>query len=317
MKYNCPNCDKSFTQNIHLKNHLNRKKPCTKPKKIYDCDKCQKTFSTKSNLNKHKNIVCIKHKHNNVPTIDNSNDELPENENNNEQLEQIKIIQEQLDKLTKQLINPVNVNQTINNNALNDNSTNTSINNNVNQNNNISLMQYVNQYCQEGPPMLALPNYDDIRTNDILVDTKESIDMRFIRTLSEQYGFNKLTIYLGDIITTFYKKDKQNEQTFFSSDVSRLTFLTKILPMGDTNIKWISDKSGERVKTRVIRPLLNYIEQSINIFRKLSKKSVNNYNDIHINLLAISTAISNKTLENSIAKYIAPKFTLNQITLIN
>jgi hypothetical protein len=316
MKYECSECNKVFRRNEHLKTHINKKKKCIN-KKSFDCDKCHKSFSTKSNLNKHKNVVCIKYEHDNDSTTDNLNNDSSTNELTNDQIEQIKTIQtqfnNQLNELIKHLTNQnnVNVNQTINN----DNSTN--INNHINNNNNVSLLQYVNEHCKSGPPMLALENYDIIKNKEILVDTKESIDMRFIRTLSEQYEFNKLTIYLGDIITTFYKKDKQNEQTFFSSDVSRLTFLTKILPMGATNIKWISDKTGELVKTHVIRPLLNYIEQSMTIFRQLGRKSVVNYNDIHLNLVQISTAISNKSLENSIARYIAPKFTLNQLSLTN
>jgi hypothetical protein len=206
------------------------------------------------------------------------------------------------------------VNQNINSNNTNTNTNNNHINNNNNLN--ISLNQYVKEYCKLGPPMKALEDYNLIKDAKKLVYTKEPIDIRFIRTLSDQYEFGKLPLYLGDIIISFYKKDKQNEQTFFTTDISRLTFLTKILPMGDTNIKWISDKSGELVKTHVIRPLLEYIEQSIIKFRKKNKVSIDNC-EVHSNLVKISKGISNQTLENSIARYIAPKFIFNNLLIEN
>ena len=54
---------------------------------------------------------------------------------------------------------------------------------------------------------------------------------------------NNLPEILGKAIVEEYKKDDPNDQSMWSSDVSRLTFIVKSV-MGKSKSKWVSDKNG-------------------------------------------------------------------------
>jgi hypothetical protein len=303
--YSCPTCKKSFKQIYHFDVHRKRKYPCVKPNINNTCDSCGVSFSTKSNLRKHQQNTCINNVNDDSNDLNDSDDivikELYEKQIKNEEM---------LSKILTIISGNIN-NANINNTNANINQLANSINNNNNSFVNISALQYVSKNYLEGPPISALENYDIIRDDTVIAGSNDSIDVIFIKTLSEQYSKNKIVIYLGEIIVCFYKKEKQDEQTFFTSDLSRLTFLAKILPVGSNNIKWISDKSGELVRLHVVCPLLNYIEKSIIAYQKKTKITSKNI-DLFSNLVKISDSISDKTLEHNITRYIAPKFILNQ-----
>ena len=67
----CNKCDRGFTQERYLQQHLKRKIPCTKQ---YLCDKCKKEFPNNSSLQKHLDRVtsCVLEE---IPIIDSSKNE--------------------------------------------------------------------------------------------------------------------------------------------------------------------------------------------------------------------------------------------------
>ena len=74
-KYSCPKCNKIFSKEGYLENHLNQANPCDKP---ITCKKCGDTFKTVQNLNQHRRrkTDCSKIKNsqtNLVPVITNDN----------------------------------------------------------------------------------------------------------------------------------------------------------------------------------------------------------------------------------------------------
>jgi hypothetical protein len=164
------------------------------------------------------------------------------------------------------------------------------------------------------PILKPLDDYDEVRVGNMITEPINADEnVMFINTIYSQYTCSKLVEYIGNIIVSFYKSDNISKQSLWCSDLSRMTFLVRILPDGSQCNRWISDGQGEMVKTKVIKPLLNYIAtciDSYNIKTLLSNKTSEIEKCSILNDIVLS--IRNNNLTKEVTKYIAPHFTLNQ-----
>jgi hypothetical protein len=188
----------------------------------------------------------------------------------------------------------------------------------VNNNNNVKMVvitkEYIMQNFTDEPCLKPLDNYDDMRSENLIMEPKHKDEnVMFINTILVQYESNKLVEYISDMIVSFYKKDgNEHEQAFWCSDVPRLKFLVRVLPMhADTNV-WATDPSGILIKKQVIKPLLRYMIKCIDSYRIKYNKITGPDIDKHLKLSDIVKSISNNTLSTHIARKIAPHFNLGK-----
>lgn len=142
-------------------------------------------------------------------------------------------------------------------------------------------------------------------------------DKEFIDTLLYKSKHCGLNSYLGDFIVSRYKKDDPAQQSMWTSDVARLTYVVKELLGKDESI-WNHDYKGVKIKNRVIVPLLDFVKESIIeycvIDSQLTKPvniSITENIGRHNKLLIIRQTIDSGTLANEIVRYIAPYFCID------
>lgn len=180
----------------------------------------------------------------------------------------------------------------------------------------ISVKNYVQQNYPEAPALLPLPDYSAITYDE---DT-EVVDDDFISTLVYNYNNNCLHKYFGDFIIKYYRTEDPSQQSVWSSDISRLTYVVKELLSNNKSI-WNHDYKGVKTKEYIVLPLLNYIKLYIDKFwidnldsfkhfkgANTLGKLQNTYNTIY----KIKNDIESDVLSNDIIRYIAPYFRINR-----
>ena len=169
-----------------------------------------------------------------------------------------------------------------------------------------ALTFIVNTY--DGAPVIKQITFNDVRESTKIDDEK------MISKIFYHYNRNKLNQYIGDIIVEIYKKKDPSEQSIWSTDTSRLTYLLKKI-LHDDNSKWMVDKKGVDTIDCLITPIFDRVRemaidyQENNCFGdNLDPVKVLLINDIFSRLMI---DIDNKKIHNDILKYIAPHFYLN------
>ncbi len=182
---------------------------------IYECKICNYETSTKFNLNRH--IESDKHKNKAEKLKNNINDKLQkENDELKEQLNnykfEIKIQQKEIEKLES-------INKILSENKI----VNTYNKININSNNNSAYSYAVNE-LKEAPPLKKLDNFviDGLDPNN-----KDQLP-KFIDNIIYSSKNKSLDTLLGNHLIKVYKKNNLNEQSFHSTDTSRLNYIVKL-----------------------------------------------------------------------------------------
>ena len=170
----------------------------------------------------------------------------------------------------------------------------------------VSALTYiVNTY--DTAPVIKQITFEDVQ------NTTNMDDEKIISKIFYHYNRNKLGQYIGDIIVENYKKKDPSEQSIWSTDTSRLTYLLKKILLDD-NSKWMVDKKGVETIDFLIKPIIDRVRemaieyQEANCFGdNVDPDRVILINDIFSRLMI---DIDNKKIHNDILKYIAPHFYL-------
>ncbi len=284
------------------------------------CKKCPKIFSCKQSLSYHKLNSC-KGQLNNTNNTNNTN-------NNNIPNEQVIALVEQ----NKQLIEQTNNYMEQNNNLvqlfteyIKDNKSAQPptppqpINNSFNNTYNVSIKNYLQQNHADAPALEGLPDYATIKYIDNDENDEEPDKDDFANTLSYNYNNSCLPKYLGDFIIQHYKKSDPKQQSMWSSDISRLTYIIKEL-LANNDSMWAHDHKGVKTKTYIIDPLLKYIREYIDSYwiekledyKRSKLDNFNKYHAIYVTLYKIKKNIENDVLGNDIIRYIAPHFYMDR-----
>ncbi len=136
--------------------------------------------------------------------------------------------------------------------------TNYNIKNNINSNNNTGIYSYVAENFKNAPPLRKLDNFviggfDPDKEDEIDKFTENIIHYKKIK------GLGKL---LGQHLVDNYKKNKLEEQSFYTTDVSRLNYIVKLtedllenyetseeeIDLYDGNDEYIDTESYEELK---------------------------------------------------------------------
>jgi len=161
------------------------------------------------------------------------------------------------------------------------------------------------------------PNAPALESPNLEMITEDNSEIDFVFEIVSLYKRKLLVSFIGDIIFKQYKKEKIEEQSLWSSDVSRMNYI--IREVIGKNIEWNNDKSGYKVKSIVIEPLLSKIDEMIlNFMRYKTTRIMNHEEDALKNIEFLDTsneiliAIRDKILEKEIMKYITPKFQISK-----
>ena len=122
-------------------------------------------------------------------------------------------------------------------------------------------------------------NYGSAPTIEMLdVDDLEDLEQnnkKLVEDVLSAHRHKTIDKYLGDSIKILYKKDKPENQSVWSTDTSRLTYLIKELMVNNSS-NWVIDKKGTKTKEYLIDPLLEHIKNIVINYQKNSANMIVN-----------------------------------------
>jgi hypothetical protein len=166
----------------------------------------------------------------------------------------------------------------------------------------MSALEYVVTKYNDAPVLLPIENYDII---------KQDNECEIIDIILFYYGDNKIIKYLSDVLIGYYRKNNKEDQSMWSTDCARLSYLIRT-QIGDKE-RWVVDKKGVGLHSIAIKPLLAFIEKLCMDYLV----STDNSRDMNMVLkkkqcIEIIEQIHNNCMSSELIKYLAPFFNLNK-----
>jgi hypothetical protein len=273
-----------------------------KPSKIHRCI-CNKTFSCSQNLCRHKktclNVI------NNLITLD------------KKEFEEIKQTVKNLETIVLKTPQTTIIQQPpqININMTNNTNSNNNIGNTMNM---MSAIKYINENYLNTKPLKMLEPQSAKNLLLAQASDKHSVE-EFMVYYYDKNLFHK---FIGEIIKDEYKQENPEEQQFWTTDVSRLSFVVRRV-MQENESKWIKEPEGKMVKKYIVSPILAEVKKMIDEYHIYCKEKMRiNKNtlkllemekllDSSITCEKISSDIGNQLFDDPVLKYIAPHFKLD------
>ncbi len=154
-------------------------------------------------------------------------------------------------------------------------------------------------------------------TTPILEEQKSHVSLLEAKTMTlieviTMYHNNKTFVkFIGDYIIKTYKKSEPKEQSFWATDITRLTYLIREACKDSANI-WSYDKKGVKIKKIVIDPALQYVKDNLLEFCKENGAATDEPEFSQLKAaLEIIPRINDGSLSDEISRYIAPEFAIN------
>ncbi len=271
----------------------------------YSCQNCQ--FSTKHKTSYYRHVKICK---NNI-SEDNSYNELKMkliySEKEKDLIEKEKNLYQKLEKEKSDLLKDFMANANVLLNKANDN---TKITAQAMQTVSVSALKYANDKFKDTPALLPLENFN---INNLNFDNEEDKNQltEILIYNSKQDSLDKI---LGDHIVKCYKKENPEEQSFHTTDCSRLNYIVRSLI--ENALTWSVDKNGIKICSSIIKPLIEkcieiLMEHQRSLIEEMAKGNYQNKETIQT-ILSVLMSIDKGSLESDINKYIAPFFNLNK-----
>jgi uncharacterized C2H2 Zn-finger protein len=162
-----------------------------------------------------------------------------------------------------------------------------------------SALSFIMQNYSNAPLLKAMPNYLAIKN--------DCGERELAVVVCEFYKDGTLVRYLAQFFLDYYKKEKPEEQTFWNTDCSRLSYIVHTI-VGDEP-SWIADKKGVKLKEQVIKPLFDNIEKELYDFIK-NPKNIKDINVINSCSLLIQD-IQSSVICDELIRFLAPHFQLS------
>jgi hypothetical protein len=196
------------------------------------------------------------------------------------------------------------------NTLLNKAQDNTKITAQAMQNVSMSALKYANEKFKNAPALLPLENFN---INDLDFNNKED-KKQLIEILIYNSRHKSLDKLLGDHIVNNYKKKNLEEQTFHTTDCSRLNYIVRELM--ENALIWSIDKNGIKICSSVIKPLIKkcitpLLEYQKELLEEMGKGDYSKQADVEL-IINLIISMESGTLETEINKYIAPYFNLDK-----
>ncbi len=298
------------TSENSINNILNEKNK----KDIFECLFCNKIFSQKSNLSRHKKECQYENRNNkNLEekiiklTIENEKIKLEKQKET-----EIKEIYSNLLKEAGNMVN--NTTKLANKNAELANTA---------QNISLSAIAYANKYFNNAPVLETINNF---KINNLDYENKEEDKIKLIENLIYYAKNDCLEKLLGDHIIKDYKKNNSGQQSFYSTDVSRLSYIVRKLKEASqlnnncAKEEWETDKKGIEICKSIIVPLIKKCIEILSDYQKellleLNRDPINfsaENRETVISIIDVMKKMELGQLEIEINKYIAPHFNLKK-----
>lgn len=129
-----------------------------------------------------------------------------------------------------------------------------------------TLLNLLRKHANDAPTLSYWIDDDDM-TEQIKGNDNNEIGM----VLVNHHKDGNLHSVLGDVIVVGYQEDNVKQQSLWSTDVARLTYLVK--EIGKKGSLWTQDKKGNKVKRLVIKPLLKKIKTIVEAFNNAILKT--------------------------------------------
>lgn len=253
----------------------------------FGCLYCENRYSTQSNATKHmkkcanKEVNEIKEviKENEVDTLKKENERIQKEAKEKEEILKKQI--ETYETLLKSLTTPQAIN-------------------------------YYNFICTN------YPNTPALECQKTYTDLIEAKKLSLIDIIEMYYYDNKLVNFIGDYIIRIYKMEEPKNQSIWSTDISRLTYIISESCNKTKENTWSYDKKGAKIKKIMIEPALNYLRQQLQKFCQENGGSTKAH--ILKKMIAANSTIQiidNGELIEKINKYIAPEFAIHQLETLN
>ncbi len=196
------------------------------------------------------------------------------------------------------------------NTLLNKAQDNTKITAQAMQNVSMSAIKYANEKFKNTPALAPIENFN---INDLDFNIKED-KKQLIEILIYNSRHKSLDKLLGDHIVNNYKKKNLSEQTFHTTDCSRLNYIVRELM--ENALIWSIDKNGIKICSSIIKPLIKkcitpLLEYQKELLEEMGNGDYSKQSDIEL-IINLIISMEAGTLENEINKYIAPYFNLDK-----
>jgi hypothetical protein len=119
--------------------------------------------------------------------------------------------------------------------------------------NKLSIKSFIQQNYPDAPQLQSL------NEDKFLLLGEEEQDVCIVEVLIYHHKQRLLANYLGDFIISHYKKENPAEQSMWTSDTSRLTYIIKEL-ISQNKTSWNPDKRGIKTKGCIIEPFLDFLK---------------------------------------------------------
>jgi hypothetical protein len=159
-------------------------------------------------------------------------------------------------------------------------------------------LEYIIKNYQNVPELMPIKDYSIMGKYD---------GKDIVYTIVEQYKSGNLINYLGDMIVSYYKKEK-DEQSLWSTDCSRLNYVIRA-KIGE-KLNWCLDKRGVNLCNIIIDPLLKYIREELEAYVFSVKGNLGEMYEINKRIIIgeIIEKIDNSCIGDNLLRYIAPYF---------
>lgn len=162
----------------------------------------------------------------------------------------------------------------------------------------INYYNYIAQNYPNAPALECQESYEDIH---------EAETMTLIDVIAMYHYDNKLVSFIGDYIVKVYTHKEPKNQSIWSTDISRLTYIISESCKSGNN--WSYDKKGAKTKKIIIEPALQYIRDQLVKFCHVNGGSTKAH--ILKKMIAANATIQfidSGELSDKVNRYIAPEF---------
>lgn len=170
-----------------------------------------------------------------------------------------------------------------------------------------NLLTELNQKFANTP---ALVNAKDsgLFKIDVNKDKKEE----FPEMIVDYHNDGRLTKYISDNVKCIYKKKNKNEQSIWTSDVSRNNFIIKI-NVDNSHSIWATDKNGITTCASIIEPYIKFILDEVmshgaSLNNCENIKQIHKENEYREKALKFREDVLNQKIKSKVIQYLSPEF---------
>ena len=268
------------------------------------CELCKTEYKYKSGLSRHKKTCKLNKINNKTDT----NIQLKEYQLKLELSEKEKELYKKLEKEKSELLNNFMSNANVLLNKANDN---TKITAQTLQTVSMSALKYANEKFKDTPALLPIENFN---INNLDFDNEED-KKQLVEILIYNAKQKSLDKLLGDHIIKYYKKENPEEQSFHTTDCSRLNYIVRELI--ENALIWSIDKNGIKICSSIVKPLIKkciatLMEHQKKLLNEMTLGNFNKQKEVEL-IIDIIMSIDSGILEADVNKYIAPYFNLEKL----